>query len=134
MSLLRTSSAHRADEPLSRRVHLNDPGPSFPQFCPNQGRGGARVAPLIGRPGGRLPAIKQTPTEACSSPRGKTVWSKILLVFVAARAVGLSYYGSMVSSFINDPARWRQRAEEMRVLAEEMKDLQARAIAHRGRL
>jgi hypothetical protein len=32
----------------------------------------------------------------------------------------------MVSAFINDPAHWRQRAEEIRVRVEEMKDLQAR--------
>jgi hypothetical protein len=34
--------------------------------------------------------------------------------------------GAMSASHINDPAHWRQRAEEMRKLAEDMKDSAAR--------
>jgi len=32
----------------------------------------------------------------------------------------------MPASFINDPAHWRQRAEEARTIAEQMNDLQSR--------
>ena len=37
----------------------------------------------------------------------------------------------MSSHFINDPAHWRQRAEEMRVLADDMKDSETKAIMFR---
>jgi len=35
------------------------------------------------------------------------------------------------SSFINDPAHWRQRAEEMRTLAEDMSNAETRAMMER---
>jgi hypothetical protein len=35
------------------------------------------------------------------------------------------------SSSINDPAHWRQRAEEMRALAEDIRDAETRAMMER---
>jgi len=38
---------------------------------------------------------------------------------------------TMTGNLINDPQHWRFRAEEIRTLAEDMKDLVAREMMHR---